>query len=704
MFQTLIPKRVLTFRHFSRKGWSLFRCLHEEVRIGVLTAATLLTASPCLSARFDLPADTIGCSQDSLEAARLLSEVDVTASRVPLSVEAAARQVVVITRDDLEAAGVTSINDAFKLFAGIDVRQRGAFGIQTDISINGGSYDGITILVNDTPINNPQTGHLTADFPVNLSDILRIEVLEGAASRVTGCRAFNGAINIITRRDAKSVPLEAELSGGLYGTIGGEIRSAGGFKNGRYATVSGSYRRSDGATPNSDFEGGKAFVSAGRQGERFDLHLQAGVTCSAYGANTFYSAAFPDQWEAGRRFLISADAKTKGRVQFSGSVSWLRNVDHFQLVRDTPRGENFHRSDVFTASLNSSTDWWAGRTSVGAEISEEIIYSTNLGRPLKEKDYLRVIGRNDVRYTRRDGRTNISYFLEHHMLLRSLTVSSGVLIERNNAIDSRFRFYPGIDLSYRPGRNWKLFASYNRALRLPSFTDLWYKSETQEGNTGLLPEETDAVRLGADYLSSIFTGRMNAHYAVGRNMIDWIMRTPEDIYHASSFSFDAFGIGASATVKLKHVGHGRHPFRQLILNYAWLSQHRREGEPYYKSNYAMEYLRHQFIARLSHGFIAEANENDSRRRRLASALEAEWSLRVQQREGAYIRYVNLQPATLVPYGTYALLSLRLRWKLPGYTLYADLSNLTNKSYYDLSNVCQPGFTALFGVKVNFSLL
>ena len=37
--------RVLTFSHFNRKGWSLFSSLHREVRIGVLSAATLTTAS-----------------------------------------------------------------------------------------------------------------------------------------------------------------------------------------------------------------------------------------------------------------------------------------------------------------------------------------------------------------------------------------------------------------------------------------------------------------------------------------------------------------------------------------------------------------------------------------------------------------------------------------------------------------------------------
>ena len=59
-------------------------------------------------------------------------------------------------------------------------------GVQTDISINGGTFDQITILLNGVNISNPQTGHNASDFPVALADIDHIEVLEGAASRLFG--------------------------------------------------------------------------------------------------------------------------------------------------------------------------------------------------------------------------------------------------------------------------------------------------------------------------------------------------------------------------------------------------------------------------------------------------------------------------------------------------------------------------------------
>ena len=40
---------VFTFRHFARKSYALFSVLGREVRVGVLSVATLATAAPCLA-------------------------------------------------------------------------------------------------------------------------------------------------------------------------------------------------------------------------------------------------------------------------------------------------------------------------------------------------------------------------------------------------------------------------------------------------------------------------------------------------------------------------------------------------------------------------------------------------------------------------------------------------------------------------------
>lgn len=687
MYNKTKKARVLTFSSFNRKGWSLFSCLHREVRIGVLSVATLTAATPRLMAASLVHVE--GAADDGIEMQAdtlTLGEAGVSASRAPLAADVAARQVMTFTRGDLEAAGVRTVNDLLKLSAGVDVRQRGGFGIQTDISINGGTHDQIAVLLNGVPLVNPQTGHNATDFPVNLSDIERVEILEGAASRVMGSQAFSGAINVVTRKQSNDSPLEAMVEGGSYATVRGEARTGWQLGKGWSLSGSGSYQYSDGAVRNGGFKGGKGFGMVSYDSPDLSFDFQVGATANDFGANTFYSAAYPDQWEATRRYLVSARAETKGRVHLIPQISWVRSLDHYQLTHHSDKGENFHRGDVFTAGLNAWTDWLLGRTAVGAELREEAIYSTNLGRELSADRFVGIPGEDGRYYTRHDDRTNISYFLEHNVIWNDFTLSLGVMAERNNAVDSKFRFYPGVDLSYRPSAHWKLYASWNKSLRLPSFTDLWYKSPTQEGNVGLRPEECSAFRVGVDFIHRIAQISFKAHYQRGSHMIDWVMRSPDDIYHATSFSLDNYGVGADVRLFLDRWWGERQPFEQLDLSYAWLDQNRRAGEPYFKSNYAMEYLRHKFVARLRH--------------RIISNLHADWTVRVQQREGSYLVYENLKPtAELRPYGTHALLDCRLTWTAPHYSLFADFNNITSHRYYDLANVLQPGFIAMAGVSI-----
>ena len=213
----------LRFKRFSRKGYALFSVLGREVLIGVLSVAVVSHAmAEGVSVVEELAKDTV------VREAQTLDDVVVLGSRAPLTEGETAKIVTVITSDDIHRAAVATVNDALKMATGVDVRQRGGFGVQTDISIGGGTFDQIAILLNGVNIGNPQTGHLSADFPVSLEDIERIEIIEGASSRVFGASAFNGAINIVTKKGQNSkVEGVVALEGGSFGTFGGTGRVAG---------------------------------------------------------------------------------------------------------------------------------------------------------------------------------------------------------------------------------------------------------------------------------------------------------------------------------------------------------------------------------------------------------------------------------------------------------------------------------------------
>ncbi|MBO7487558.1 MAG: TonB-dependent receptor plug domain-containing protein [Bacteroidales bacterium] len=95
----------------------------------------------------------------------LLDSVSVTASKLPVPLHKNTRTVTLMDSLAIASAPAENINDLLKYAVGVDVRQRGAMGMQTDISMRGGTFDQIAILLNGIDISDPQTGHNSADFP-----------------------------------------------------------------------------------------------------------------------------------------------------------------------------------------------------------------------------------------------------------------------------------------------------------------------------------------------------------------------------------------------------------------------------------------------------------------------------------------------------------------------------------------------------------
>ena len=685
MFNSLISgKPVLVFRHFNGKGYSAFCSMKKEVRIGVLSVCTLLMAhNGALATR----QDSIRIVKDVQSSSDInLDEALVTGTQLPVSAKKAWSKIVVITRQEIEQAKCQTINDVLKLCPEVDVRQRGALGVQTDISLGGGTFDQVTFLLNGININNPQTGHLSADFPVTVSDIERIEILNGASARTFGSQALNGIVNIITRIEpANNIGVHAE--GGSYGSAGlGANLNV--LSKGVRNRLSSDYFHTDGATLNSSFNRTRLFYQGRFSDDYCRLSWFASYSGQKYGANTFYSAKYSNQWEEGQRYMAAVTGESLlGAIKLHSSASFVRNYDHFQLIRNSSVGENFHRTDVSSLRMSGNGRWILGQTAVGFEIRHEGILSTNLGRPLEQNQYVRVEHKSDIYYDHKDNRTNMSAFVEHALKIENFALNAGLMANRNSAVDEKYRFCPGVDLSYVLG-NVKMFLSWNKSMRMPTFTDLYYKSPTQEGNVGLKPERLSTFKAGLDYSKVWLTFGMYGIYRRGNHMIDWVMYSPDDIYHSTAFKLDNWQYVVDANVNLAQLFNGQKIFKSLKVAYVYNVQKRHDNVEIYQSNYALDYLRHKITASLNHNII--------------NKLSATWYLRWQEREGSYISYTNGN-AEKCAYRPYTLVDLKIRWSEKNYDIYASLENLFSKKYYDLGSVPQPRFTFLVGANYKFGI-
>ena len=177
-----------------------------------------------------------------------MDEIEVTASSIKTTLPNAVRITNVMTAEEIAAYPVQSVNDILKYAAGVDVRQRGPMGAQTDVGVRGGNFEQVAILLDGINICDPQTGHNSFDFPVDMSDIDHIEVLEGPAGCAYGSSSLMGAINIVTKTAART-SASTHAEGGSYGYAAGGANATA--VNGKWNNMlSVGYGRSDGYSRN----------------------------------------------------------------------------------------------------------------------------------------------------------------------------------------------------------------------------------------------------------------------------------------------------------------------------------------------------------------------------------------------------------------------------------------------------------------------
>ncbi len=681
-------RKALRFRQFTRKGYALFACLGRVVTIGVLSVATLRSAAVTTPDSLSVVggSSTNIADDDSPDKEATLDDVEITGSRAPLALGQAARMVTVLSREEIQAAPVQSINDLLKMVAGVDVRQRGPMGAQTDIGIRGSTQEQITILLNGINICDPQTAHNAFDLPCDLSDIIRIEVLEGPASRVYGTSSLVGAINIVTN-DGKGKRSEVRVEGGSFGYLSsaGRLTVSNHALSANFSRSDG-YQRSKAGALNSDYSGVKAFYQGAYAKEQIRLNWHAGVSTKGWGSNTFYSAKYDEQYEHTTKLFTALKTNVQcSTFNVQCATYWNRSYDRFELIRgnESKVPFNHHRTDVFGINLNSYFDWQWGRTALGAEFRNEDIVSGNLGEPLSNPHGEYKNGLN---------RSNLSFHAEHNILLKRFTLSAGFIAVKNTWNEMPFTLYPGIDASLRLGDHWKLYASYNASLRMPSFTELYYSVGGHQADKYLKAEEMQAVEGGVKYSSRWLTVQTSIFHHHARNMIDWVMDTREaDPVWQSVNHTKINTLGEEITLN-SHLSPLNSKLSTLTFQISYCHLHQSKDEqPFLQSQYSLEYLRHKVTTQLTIPLGSILSPLTTHLSPLTLTIGYRW----QDRMGSY----TTADGEVRAYHPYSVVDARLAWNKEPYSIYVEGNNLTAHHYVDYGNVVQPRCWITAGIKL-----
>jgi len=602
-----------------------------------------------------------------------LEEIEVSASRVPVLYSQIARVLTVIDRAEIERAPAGNVQDLLEYVAGIDIRQRGAEGVQADISIRGGSFDQTLILLNGINITDPQTGHHNLNLPVSLAQIERIEILEGPAARVYGPNAFSGAINIITRQPGKN-SVSARLGTGSFGYWNADL--TGSFKTGAMGhMLSGSRSSSDGYISNTDFVSGGLFYSGNLELDAGKLQLQGGVSGKGFGANSFYTPVYPNQYEQVQTIFSSVKFASASKLNLTPSLYWRQHTDEFQLFRNNPavwyKGHNYHRTDVWGANMNSWFLWGAGKSSLGASFRSEHILSNVLGEPLDE---LVEITNREGFYTHSKIRKYYSLFFEHIIQYNNWFFTAGIMGNHISDHKGGMNFFPGADVSYSLTPEVKFVASVNSSMRMPTFTDLFYEGPVNAGNPDLEPEKSLSGEGGIKWATRHLSGHFIYFHRKGSNLIDWVKVEGDEKWRPMNHT--------QITSEGTEFSLNWYPALQLHKNLpdriqvSWLYNQQDKAESNLLSYYILDNLRHKLVASVTKNFF--------------NRLSIDLRFMYQDRNGGFSLYENGSYAVEKPYPPFWIADVKTSYRIKDLQTYVSVSNLLNNEYYDLGNVVQPG--------------
>ena len=528
--------------------------------------------------------------------------------------------------------------EALQSDASLDLRQRGPYGIQGDLSVRGSTFGQTLVLLDGFRVNDAQSAHHNLDVPVPLHGLDRIEVLRGSGSTLYGADAMSGAVNLITVK-AKTTEIRLGSSVGNFGSNAENLDlSYSQAKVNEQLTASRDF--STGFRPDRDYRKREAFSRTGLTTTLGDTTLLLGISDKPFGADQFYGAY--DSFERTKAWFTGLRQEIGKNTEFD--FGYRRHSDEFVLLRENPSiYENNHIDESYQFALRWHQDLSTNTTlSFGGEGFHDSIDSNNLGQHSRDRGA---------------GYVNLD--------LRALGRLSLSLGAREEAYGGDNEFTPSVAAGFALGSGWKVRASASRGFRIPTYTDLYYSDPANQGNPNLKPESGWSYEGGLVWNPG---GRWKAEATVFNsrqfNVIDYVQLVAGGPYVASNLERLNFtGFEGSLHVRLPHR-------QQVSLGYTAIhgAQDALHG---FQSRYTSNYPSHRAVV----SWLGE----------LPGKIEARSQIGVVQRYGADPYAVWDAALTREFYG-------RVRANL-------GFANIASTRYEEIKGVATPGRSVVLGLDV-----
>jgi len=483
----------------------------------------------------------------------LLEEVKVTSPAKGQDIEKISQEVKLIKGEEVIEFGAEA-------FSALELKERGAFGVQADLSIRGTSFEQNLVTFEGVRLSDPQTGHHLMNLPWEDDILESIEILPGGASALYGPGGFGGALNFNLKPSAKEYKFLAEYGSydlkHIYGNLG--------FSTPFFPfNVIFSQKKANGFIWNRDFD----IRTFNIYTKDFQKTIFYGFQEKDFGARNFYTTKWDTEWEETKTHLFLAKKNIyKANWFLEPTFLYRINYDTYLLDRNNPDFyKNVHKSQVIRLNLPLRYETSLADYLLGAELSYETLDSSRLG------DHLRQGGG--------------FYFWFYPKINSKFFPSLGVRYDTITKNKDMFSYNLGF--AYLFNSDLKLRSSFGFSYRIPSFTELYYDSPTIKGNPSLSPEKSYNLEAGFDYNKEKFAISGTVFYRYGKDIIDWV--SENGIIKAQNIeALKTVGFTLDSSINLKYYK----PF----ISYTYLNQ---VAENLASTRYQGSYLRHNLILGVS---------------------------------------------------------------------------------------------------------
>ncbi|MEM9887130.1 MAG: TonB-dependent receptor [Bacteroidota bacterium] len=440
---------------------------------------------------------------------------------------------------------VKDVGEVIERLPGVNVRGSGSFGDQVDISLNGLNGTAVRTFIDGLPLEFVYPQFTINNIPVN--SIARVDVYKGVVPVDIGSDALGGGVNVITQQRSIN---ELQMSYGF------------GSFNTHQASISGNYELGEGVSIGGNFTYNysdndysmEAFVFEDNERQeitRFndayelyygDVYLDvrnkswADRLRLSFNANDFYkevqnggiigNLAFGDVFYDGGGFAAAAlyEKSLGDRLYLSTNSIFSRTnllfVDTTANVyswsgevlarRPNARGE-FGRSSISDRDFDNIANRFTLRWSLSPQ--DELILSNLIARQS-------TIGRDEERPIERDPLTETQVLLKDVVGLQY----QRKLLEEKLILSAAAKFYyfdlsgvdpnaltpvrtDGTDYGYYLTAKYNFTdrffvrASFEDALRIPTFTQFFGNGTNVRQNLILAPENSDNYNVGISFAS-----------------------------------------------------------------------------------------------------------------------------------------------------------------------------------------------------------